>query len=69
MTQQTGGYGPLTNLTELEPYGSIPTAVATVCQLTRSCDLGDTHPTDEGYERIADLILEVVPADLGGGGP
>lgn len=68
VTQRTGGYGPLTNQTDLEPYGPIPTAVATVCQLTRSCDIGDTHPTDEGYRVIADLILEAVPAGLGGGG-
>lgn len=68
ITQETGGYGPLTNLTTLDPYGEIPASVAAVCQLTRVCDLGDIHPTEEGYSVIANQILDVVPARLGGGG-
>lgn len=69
VTEATGGYGPLGgDMTDTEAYGRIPTAVATVCELTRACDIGDTHPTDRGYSVIADLIIDAIPAELGGGG-
>jgi hypothetical protein len=61
VTEATGGYGPLEETTRLEPYGEIPTSVATVCRLTNYCEHGDIHPNTEGYAVIADLLLEALP--------
>ena len=44
VTAATGAYGPLTELTELAPYGSIPVPVAKVCELTYYCEQQDIHP-------------------------
>jgi lysophospholipase L1-like esterase len=68
VTALTGGYGPLTTFTTVDPYGQIPTAVATVCELTSACKNLDVHPNDEGYSVIADEMLDAIPASLGGGG-
>jgi lysophospholipase L1-like esterase len=56
VTEATGAYGPLTELTNLPPYGSIPVPVAKVCQLTHYCALQDIHPNKDGYKVIADLV-------------
>jgi lysophospholipase L1-like esterase len=58
VTAATGAYGPLTELTELPPYGSIPVPVAKVCQLTYYCDQQDIHPNTAGYKVIADLVYD-----------
>ena len=57
VTAATGAYGPLTELTTLAPYGSIPVPVAKVCQLTFYCSQQDIHPNTAGYKVIADLVL------------
>jgi lysophospholipase L1-like esterase len=59
VTAATGAYGPLTNLTNLAPYGSIPVPVARVCQLTHFCALQDIHPNPTGYKIIATLVYAV----------
>jgi lysophospholipase L1-like esterase len=56
VTAATGAYEPLTDVTTLAPYGSIPVAVAKVCQLTHFCELQDIHPNPAGYKVIADLV-------------
>ena len=56
VTAATGAYGPLTELTTLAPYGSIPVPVAKVCQLTYFCAQQDIHPNRDGYKVIADLV-------------
>jgi lysophospholipase L1-like esterase len=57
VTALTGGYEPLTDLTQDPKYGSIPAAVAKVCALTYFCDRTDVHPTPAGHEAIASAVL------------
>ncbi len=61
VTAATGAYIPLTQTTSQRPYGTVPVAVAKVCQLTWYCQLKDIHPHDSGYQLIADLIDRVLP--------
>ncbi len=58
VTDATGAYGPMTELTLLDPYGDIPVPVAKVCELTSYCAAGDIHPNPEGYGVIADLVVD-----------
>ena len=58
VTAATGAYGPLTDVTELAPYGSIPVPVAKVCELTHYCEQQDIHPNPAGYKVIADLVYD-----------
>ncbi len=62
VTAATGAYGPLTELTELAPYGSIPVPVAKVCELTYYCEQQDIHPKPAGYALIADLVFDAFVA-------
>jgi lysophospholipase L1-like esterase len=57
VTKATGAYTPLTTTTTLAPYGSVPVAVAKVCTLTWSCQLGNIHATTQGYDVIGQLIV------------
>lgn len=57
ITAATGAYGSLDETTTLAPYGTIPTPVAKICQLTFACDRRDIHPTTAGYALIADAVL------------
>jgi lysophospholipase L1-like esterase len=57
VTAATGGYGPLTEVTQDPAYGPIPTPVAKVCELTYFCRANDVHPTPEGHEAIATAVL------------
>jgi lysophospholipase L1-like esterase len=61
VTEATGAYEPLTQTTDLAPYGTIPDAVAKVCQLTYYCEFGDIHPRTDGYKVISDLIVGTLP--------
>jgi lysophospholipase L1-like esterase len=61
VTAATGAYTPLTQTTTLDPYGTIPVAVAKVCQLTFFCQFRDIHPRTEGYSVIRDLVLATLP--------
>ena len=61
VTAATGAYGPLTAKTVLPGYGSIPTPVAKVCQLTYYCQFTDIHPRTEGYTIISDLVVGTLP--------
>lgn len=56
-TELTNGYDPLTDTTELAPYGQLPVPVARVCALTSYCAAKDPHPTDEGYSVLAEEVL------------
>ena len=58
VTAATGAYGSMQELTEVEPYGSIPVPVAKVCELTTYCTKADIHPTPAGYRVIADLVVD-----------
>ncbi|GAA1299259.1 hypothetical protein GCM10009634_56360 [Saccharothrix xinjiangensis] len=57
VTEATGGYGPLSEVTDDPTYGRIPASVAKICALTYFCRYTDVHPTPEGHEEIADAVL------------
>jgi lysophospholipase L1-like esterase len=57
VTKATGAYTPLSQTTTLAPYGTVPVAVAKVCNLTYYCQYKDIHPRTDGYKIIADLLL------------
>jgi lysophospholipase L1-like esterase len=61
VTAATGAYGPLTAMTVLAPYGSIPVPVAKVCELTYFCQYQDIHPRTAGYTIIAKLVVGTLP--------
>jgi lysophospholipase L1-like esterase len=66
VTEATGAYGPMTELTPLAPYGDIPLPVAKVCELTYYCSEGDIHPNADGYQVIADLVVDAYLSSVGG---
>jgi lysophospholipase L1-like esterase len=57
VTAATGGYEPLTEVTQDPKYGPIPTPVAKICALTYFCDHTDVHPTPAGHQAIAAAVL------------
>ncbi|MFI6096039.1 SGNH/GDSL hydrolase family protein [Lentzea sp. NPDC051213] len=57
LTDMTGGYRALTELTEDPKYGRIPASVAEVCTFTYYCDDTDVHPTPAGHQAIADAVI------------
>jgi lysophospholipase L1-like esterase len=61
VTAATGAYGPLEQTTDLTPYGTIPTPVAKICQLTWYCQFGDIHAKPAGYKVIGDLVVKGLP--------
>jgi lysophospholipase L1-like esterase len=61
VTAATGAYTPLEQTVEHARYGTIPQAVAQVCDLTWYCEQRDIHANDAGYRKIADLILAKLP--------
>jgi lysophospholipase L1-like esterase len=61
VTAATGAYTPFSQTTTLAPYGTIPVAVARVCQLTFFCQYQDIHPRTVGYTEIATLIAGTLP--------
>jgi lysophospholipase L1-like esterase len=65
VTAATGAYGPLTQMTDLPPYGEIPVPVAKVCELTFFCQYHDIHPRTPGYTIIAKLIVGALPNPVG----
>jgi lysophospholipase L1-like esterase len=60
VTRATGAYGPF-DTTTLSPYGTVPTPVAKVCELTFFCSNIDIHMTTRGYGVIAKLIAATLP--------
>jgi lysophospholipase L1-like esterase len=57
VTAATGAYTALTTTTQVQPYGTIPVAVAKVCSLTWFCKQGNIHATTKGYTLIGQLIV------------
>jgi hypothetical protein len=57
VTTATGAYTPLTQTTTLPPYGTIPVAVAKVCELTYFCTSGTIHANTTGYTLIGNLVV------------
>jgi lysophospholipase L1-like esterase len=61
VTAASGAYTPLDAVTTLRPYGTVPVAVARVCELTYYCALGDIHARTDGYALIARLVARELP--------
>ena len=61
VTAASGAYRPFDEVTTLYPYGSVPVAVAHVCELTYYCALRDIHARTDGYRLIADLVARTLP--------
>lgn len=61
VTAASGAYTPFDQVTTLFPYGSVPVAVARVCELTYYCDFRDIHARTDGYRLIADLVARTLP--------
>jgi lysophospholipase L1-like esterase len=61
VTEATGAYTPLEQTTTLAPYGTIPVAVAKVCQISYYCQFRDIHARTNGYKIIAQLIAKTLP--------
>ena len=61
VTAASGAYTPLDQTTTLAPYGTIPVAVAEVCELTYYCQYRDIHPKTSGYALIAQLVAATLP--------
>ena len=61
VTAASGAYTPLDVVTTLRPYGTVPVAVARVCELTYYCALGDIHARTDGYALIARLVAHQLP--------
>ncbi len=60
VTAATGAYTPFTQTTTQAPYGTVPVAVAKVCQLTWFCQFENIHPRADGYAVIADLVAKAI---------
>lgn len=61
VTAATGAYTPLTETTTVEGLGTVPVAVAKVCDLTWFCAAQDIHARASGYRVIADLVARTLP--------
>jgi GDSL-like lipase/acylhydrolase family protein len=57
VTAATGAYTPLTRTVRLNPYGTIPAPVASVCSLTWFCSQGNIHAKTAGYTFIGKLVV------------
>jgi len=58
VTSASGSYVPLTNTVKSKTYGTIPAAVASVCQLTWFCEKGNIHAKTSGYTLEGALIVK-----------
>jgi lysophospholipase L1-like esterase len=61
VTAASGAYVPFERVTTLYPYGSVPVAVARVCELTYYCAFRDIHLRTDGYRLIAELVARQLP--------
>jgi lysophospholipase L1-like esterase len=61
VTAATGAYTPLDQTTTFDPFGTVPIAVAKVCELTWYCKFGDIHANSAGYKAIAELVVKALP--------
>jgi lysophospholipase L1-like esterase len=57
ITADTDAYQPLSQTTTLAPFGTVPEAVAKVCELTWYCQLGNIHAKTVGYDLIGKEVL------------
>jgi lysophospholipase L1-like esterase len=61
VTEATGSYTPLDQMTTLEPYGSVPVAVAKICRISWFCRFKDIHLNEAGYLEVARALAAKLP--------
>jgi lysophospholipase L1-like esterase len=61
VTAASGSYIPFEQTTTLYPYGTVPVAVARICELSYYCAFRDIHLRTDGYRLIADLVARQLP--------
>jgi lysophospholipase L1-like esterase len=61
VTDASGSYVPFDQTTQLFPYGTVPVAVANICELSYYCAYHDIHLRTDGYALIADLVAKALP--------
>lgn len=61
VTEATGAYGPLDQMTTIEGYGSVPVPVATICEISYYCQYRDIHLRTNGYRQMAELFVRELP--------
>lgn len=57
VTEAFGAYVPVDRTTRSEAFGTLPERTARICDETYYCSLSDPHPTPEGHQLIADLVV------------
>ena len=60
ITRASGAYTPLSQTVQT-PLGTLPVAVAKVCELTWMCERRDIHPRTNGYRLMAERIAAALP--------
>ena len=61
VTRASGAYTPFEQVTTLQPYGTVPVAVARACELSYFCAQADIHARTDGYALIARLVAGQLP--------
>jgi lysophospholipase L1-like esterase len=61
VTAASGSYIPFDRTTTLLPYGTVPVAVARICELSYFCAYRDIHLRTDGYRLIAELVVRTLP--------
>jgi len=61
VTRASGAYTPFEQVTTLQPYGTVPVAVARACELSYFCAQADIHARTDGYALIARLVAAELP--------
>ena len=61
VTEASGAYTPFDQVTTLQPYGTVPVAVARACELSYFCAQADIHARTDGYALIARLVAGQLP--------
>lgn len=61
VTKASGAYTPFDQVTTLQPYGTVPVAVARACELSYFCAQADIHARTDGYALIARLVAGQLP--------
>lgn len=58
VTEAFGAYLPADRTMRSAEFGTLPERAARICDETYYCSLADPHPTPEGHQRIADLVVD-----------
>jgi lysophospholipase L1-like esterase len=61
VTEATGAYGSFEQTTTIDPYGTVPVPVATICEISYFCVFRDIHLRTNGYRQMAELFAAELP--------